>query len=73
MSDEPHSPSERLQIALQLAGLAEQMMERNLRRADSEATDEQIEARLLEWLRTRPGAEHGDAYGRPVPWPRVEP
>lgn len=73
MSDDRHGPRERLQIALQLAGLAEQMMEQNLRRADSDATDEEIEARLLEWLRTRPGAEHGDACGRPVPWPRVEP
>jgi len=22
------------------------------------------------WLRTRPGAEHGDGWGRPIRWPR---
>jgi hypothetical protein len=25
---------------------------------------------LVAWLRDRPGAEHGDAAGRPIPWPR---
>lgn len=72
MSDAPTTPAERLRIALELTELAEQMMEQNLRRAHPEATDDEIERLLLEWLHARPGAEHGDAWGRPVPWPRAE-
>jgi hypothetical protein len=38
----------------------------SLRRADPEATDEEIDACLTKWLRERPGAEAGDCVGRPI-------
>ena len=46
------------------------LMRQNLRRAHPGADDGAIEELLRAWLRTRPGAEHGDGVGRPVPWPR---
>jgi hypothetical protein len=56
----------RLRTALELAELAEQMMLQNLRRADPQATQDEIRRRLGEWLRHRPGAEAGDCPGKPV-------
>lgn len=44
-----------------------------LRREHPDATDEAIEAMLVAWLETRPGAEHGDAWGRPISWPPSRP
>ena len=32
-------------------------------------TEEEVMARVNAWLATRPGAEHGDAVGRPLPIP----
>lgn len=71
--DTPQTPAGRLRIALQLTELAEQMQRQNLQRAHPNATVAQIEAMLIDWLQTRPGAEHGDAWGRAVPWPPAEP
>jgi hypothetical protein len=45
-------------------------MLQNLRRRFPDASEEEIEWRLAAWLKERPGAEFGDAEGRPVPWPR---
>ena len=45
-------------------GLA--LMRGNLRRSHPEASDEEIDLRLREWLLDRPGAESGDCGGRPV-------
>jgi hypothetical protein len=39
------------------------LMRQNLRRADPQATDQEIHRRLCEWLHTRPGAELGDVGG----------
>lgn len=36
------------------------LMRQNLRRAAPDATDAEIDRRLGEWLRHRPGAEDGD-------------
>jgi hypothetical protein len=58
----------RAALALFDAGVA--MMRQNLRRADPQADDATISARLQAWLTTRPGAEHGDAEGRPIDFPR---
>jgi hypothetical protein len=44
-------------------------MRQNLRKQFPEATEAEIEKRLRAWLRHRPGAEHGDSSGKPVPWP----
>jgi hypothetical protein len=38
-------------------------MRQNLRRRFPRESEEQIERRLLAWLRDRPGAERGDAGG----------
>jgi hypothetical protein len=46
------------------------MLRTRLRREQPGADDEEIERQVRRWLRHRPGAEHGDAEGRVVPWPR---
>jgi hypothetical protein len=46
------------------------MMRQNLRRRFPDADQQEIAARLAQWLQERPGAEHGDCVGRPVDWPR---
>jgi len=56
----------RLRLALELFEAGERMMRQNLRRRYPDESPEQIERRLSAWLSTRPGAEHGDAEGRPV-------
>lgn len=53
-----------MKTAFDLYELAEAMMRQNLRRRDPSATEEEIEEGIREWLRKRPGAEHGDAEGR---------
>jgi hypothetical protein len=58
--------SARLQVAVELADLAEEIMRANLRRRHPRATDDEIEDMLVAWYAERPGAEHGDAEGRPV-------
>jgi hypothetical protein len=56
-----------MRIAFDLYETAEQMMRQNLRRRDPEAGAAEIEHRLVAWLQHRPGAEQGDAEGRPRP------
>jgi Rv0078B-related antitoxin len=53
----------RARATFDLYETAEAMMRQNLRRRFPGEGDEQIELRLLAWLRDRPGAEHGDAGG----------
>jgi hypothetical protein len=62
-----HDPAilRRMEIAFDLYEVAEQMKRQNLRRRNPDATDEEIEQGVREWLLRRPGAEHGDAEGRP--------
>jgi hypothetical protein len=62
--------AERLETALDLFEAGEQLMRENLRRRHPEAGEAEIERLLVAWLRERPGAEHGDAPGRVVRWPR---
>jgi hypothetical protein len=62
--------SERYQMLLDLFAAGEEIMRQNLRRTFPTATPEEIEHHLLVWLHERPGAEHGDAVGRPGTWPR---
>ncbi len=64
------SPGERFRIAMDLFQAGVEMKRQNLKREDPHATEEQIEERLLAWLRHRPGAEFGDCEGRPGAWPR---
>ena len=67
--DLPDVMAARLRTALDLCALGESMKVAQLRREHPDATDEAIEAMLVAWLETRPGAEHGDAWGRPISWP----
>lgn len=60
----------RLRLALELFTTGEEMMRQQLRRQHPDRPTAEIEARLVEWLRERPGAEFGDACGKPSPWPR---
>jgi hypothetical protein len=62
--------TERLRLALELFAAAEAMMRQNLRRRFPQARVQEIEDRLAGWLAERPGAELGDATGRPTSWPR---
>jgi hypothetical protein len=48
-------------FALHEAGVA--IMRENLRRKHPQASPEEIDQMLAEWLQTRPGAEHGDGVG----------
>lgn len=57
-------------MAFELHEAGVDLMRQQLRREHPGETDADIERRLKEWLRHRPGAEHGDAQGRPGTWPR---
>ena len=59
----------KLATALQLHEFGIEMMRANLRRRHPDLDDEEIETLLTRWLRTRPGAEHGDAPGTETSWP----
>jgi len=61
------SPIESLRVALDLFETGVDLMRQNLRRRNPEATQEDIDDRLLRsWLLERPGAEYGDSAGRSV-------
>ena len=65
--------AERLRTAFDLCALGESMRRAQLRREHPDVTDEDVETMLVAWLETRPGAQHGDAWGRPISWPRSRP
>ena len=56
----------RLRMALDLFEMGLEMMRQKLRRDHPDLADHEVEARLGSWLRERPGAEFGDAVGRPA-------
>ncbi len=62
----------RLQVALELFETAQLIMRQNLRRRHPELDQAEIERRLIEWRHHRPGAEHGDGVGRPVPKAEID-
>lgn len=55
----------RFRLALDLA-TGEELMRQRIRRLYPDWTEAQIEGRMAEWLRDRPGAQNGDAAGRPT-------
>jgi hypothetical protein len=59
------SPAEKFRAALELHEAGVAVMRQNFRRRNPGASAAQIEDLLSAWLRTRPGAEHGDTAGRP--------
>jgi Rv0078B-related antitoxin len=61
----------RLRLALDLFAAGEDLMRQRLRRQYPALAPPQLEARLVQWLRQRPGAEFGDSPGKPVAWPRL--
>jgi hypothetical protein len=71
--DSPDVLAERLRTAFDLYELGESIRRAQLRREHPDATGDEIEALLVAWLQTRPGAELGDAWGRPISWPPPRP
>jgi hypothetical protein len=67
--DSAEALATRLRVALDLCELGESMRRAQLRREHPHATSAEIEALLVRWLQTRPGAEYGDGWGRPLSWP----
>lgn len=67
--DSPEILAARLRATFDLCALGESIRRAQLRREHPSATQEEIDALLVAWLHTRPGAEHGDAWGRPISWP----
>jgi hypothetical protein len=53
-------------LTLDLFDAGVRLMRQNLRRRHPEADEQEIDRKLVSWLRERPGAEHGDSPGRPV-------
>jgi hypothetical protein len=59
-----------VEIAIELYELAEHMLRQRLHREQPHRPASQIESEVNRWRVARPGAEHGDAPGRVVRWPR---
>jgi hypothetical protein len=59
-----------MRLALDLAEVAEAMLRQRLARKHPGATSGELDAMVFACRTRRPGAELGDADGRPVPWPR---
>jgi hypothetical protein len=55
----------KLNTALRLFETGLAMKRAQILRAHPAITEADLKRRLGEWLRTRPGAEHGDAEGQP--------
>lgn len=62
------SAGDRLRAALDLFDLSLRMFRHRLVREGLQPAD--VDARVEAWLACRPGAESGDAMGRPRSWPR---
>ena len=69
-SQDAKAMAERFQVALDLFATGEALFRQRIRRENPELTLAQVEERVILWLRTRPGAENGDAVGQPGSWPR---
>jgi hypothetical protein len=67
--DEANLPAQRLRVALDLFELGEAMLRQRWRRVRPMASETEIEAAVAAWRTERAGAEHGDAPGKPRPWP----
>lgn len=55
-----------LAATFDLFDLGVRIMRQNLRRLHPDATEDEIDRRLGEWVQHRPGAEGGDAVGPSV-------
>jgi hypothetical protein len=63
----PADVAEKLLAALEMFSLGESMMRQKLRRTFPNASEDEIEEKVQAWLAERPGAEYGDAPGKPRP------
>ena len=63
-SHDPRAMAAKLRTALLLFDSGVAMKRAQLRRQNPGASEEDIARRVVAWLRTRPGALHGDAEGR---------
>jgi hypothetical protein len=61
----------RFRTTLELCDAGVEMMRQKIVRDHPGASPAEIDRLLGEWLRVRPGAEHGDAAGTPGTWPRT--
>ena len=68
MDAKPLAPSVKLRLALEMFEGGVALMRQNLRRRHPTATEAEIDRLLVDWIRTRPGAEHGDSNGKPRPF-----
>jgi hypothetical protein len=59
-----------MRLALELAEVGEAMFRQRLRRDRPGLSVSEIDALVDAWRQRRPRAEHGDAEGRSVAWPR---
>lgn len=62
---EAQAMARRMQQAFDMFDAGVSIMRARLRRDHPNADDEEIGRLVRVWLRTRPGAEYGDAEGRP--------
>lgn len=60
------SAHDAFRTTLDLFNTGVDLMRLNLRREHPQANEDEIDRRLRQWLRERPGAESGDCPGRPV-------
>lgn len=59
------TPEENARLTFELIEFGMKLMRQNLRRRHPDESEAQIDRRFAQWLQTRPGAEHGDAWGKP--------
>lgn len=62
----------RLELTFALFDSGVDMMRQTLKRRHPSLNGEEIEQMIFEWLRTRPGAAHGDTSGRQIELPLEE-
>lgn len=62
---EVEAAAARLRTALALFDDGVELYRQNIRRRHPELGAEEVAARVRAWLRTRPGAVHGDSDGTP--------
>jgi hypothetical protein len=63
--------AETLRATCALADTARDLKRAQIRLEHPALDSDQVEAMLVCWLQTRPGAVHGDGVGRPARWPRA--
>jgi hypothetical protein len=66
VSQDPRAVAERLRSALDLMTAGTALMRQRIRREQPGLSADEVNARMLRWLRARPA----DAPGRHVSWPR---